>query len=131
MNCIFCNSDRSKSEEHIIPENIGGTVIIDNVCKYCNSKFGSEVDIKLIKNRHIYDAYHKLNKKFDLDLKFEFKDSFYHMTDGIRINVSKRSDEEKTLVTKTGENEFVIDDHNTTFIVDYIKSKGRKKTYLK
>lgn len=128
MNCIICDDDKPKSREHIIPENIGGSVIIDSVCKCCNSKFGSEVDNKLIKNRQIYDAYHKIEKYYSLDLKFEFKDAFCHLEDGTRINASLRSNENKTLTTKLNKDLFLIDNNNTEFIVKYIKSISKKET---
>jgi hypothetical protein len=50
--CIICGEIKKKSKfnrEHIIPQNIGGTLYVDNVvCKSCNSSFGSEVDNEIL-----------------------------------------------------------------------------------
>ena len=35
------------SVEHVFPDAIGGTLIINNVCKCCNDYLGREVDCKL------------------------------------------------------------------------------------
>lgn len=51
MRCIFCIEEKPReqfSTEHVIPESIGGTFTIDNVCKICNSRLGAEVDSKLV-----------------------------------------------------------------------------------
>ncbi|WP_157798229.1 HNH endonuclease [Aeromonas cavernicola] len=46
MNCIICldknpiTADNPLTDEHIVPEFIGGTLTAKNVCKICNSKFG-------------------------------------------------------------------------------------------
>ena len=49
--CIICKKTKNNHEfnkEHIIPESIGGSLTIDNVCKSCNSKLGEEIDSKII-----------------------------------------------------------------------------------
>lgn len=51
--CIICYNDfedKEKSEEHIFPESIGGTVTIYNVCTKCNSHLGGFVDSHLVNN---------------------------------------------------------------------------------
>lgn len=49
IHCIICHSDNvDSSDEHVIPEALGGTYHIYNVCKSCNSKIGTAVDIKLV-----------------------------------------------------------------------------------
>lgn len=48
--CIFCErriGESLKSKEHIIPECIGGRLTFKNVCRECNSKFGSEFEREL------------------------------------------------------------------------------------
>jgi hypothetical protein len=46
--CIFCRvplaGDHPPSEEHVIPDALGGTLKITSVCKPCNSRLGREVD---------------------------------------------------------------------------------------
>jgi len=49
--CIICFNDLDdsrNSDEHIFPEAIGGTIIINNVCKDCNDHLGSYVDSHLV-----------------------------------------------------------------------------------
>lgn len=47
--CIICHEDNKiLSDEHVIPEAIGGYYHIYNVCKDCNSKLGDLVDAHLI-----------------------------------------------------------------------------------
>ncbi|MCW1829244.1 HNH endonuclease [Enterobacter asburiae] len=51
MKCIIClegKESESFGEEHVIPEAIGGSYIINNVCNSCNSDLGEKVDIKII-----------------------------------------------------------------------------------
>jgi len=127
MNCIFCNSSDKFSEEHIIPESIGGTVIINNVCIDCNSKFGAEVDIKLTKSKHIYDSYVDLSKKLNLNLEFSFIDAHYKLSNGQKIKASKRSSIKKALISKTDENNFVIDKDDNKFVIQYLQKKGKQK----
>ncbi len=47
MRCIFCLEERAPSDEHVFPEAIGGTLKIDRVCKSCNGRLGSDVDVLL------------------------------------------------------------------------------------
>ena len=49
--CIICKKlkeDVEFNKEHIIPESLGGSLTIDNVCKICNNKLGNEIDSKII-----------------------------------------------------------------------------------
>lgn len=47
--CIICwQPQREFSDEHVIPEALGGYYHIRNVCKKCNSHLGSHVDSKLV-----------------------------------------------------------------------------------
>lgn len=49
--CIICHQDDVElSDEHVIPDAIGGYYHIYNVCKECNSKLGESVDIHLLKH---------------------------------------------------------------------------------
>lgn len=49
--CIICRKEKEHkefSDEHVIPDSIGGCYHIYNVCKNCNSYLGREVDSKLV-----------------------------------------------------------------------------------
>ena len=51
--CIICKKTKNDNEfnkEHVIPEFIGGSLTINNVCETCNSKLGEEIDSKLLKD---------------------------------------------------------------------------------
>lgn len=56
MKCIFCRkemSDNDVSREHVVPAALGGTLVIREVCKECNSTLGSNIDIGLTENYFI------------------------------------------------------------------------------
>lgn len=127
MNCIFCNSSYKFSKEHIIPENIGGSVVINNVCVDCNSKFGSEVDITLTKNKHIYDSYIDLTQKLNLNLGFSFRDAYYEMSNGQKIKASRKNKLRKALITEVNKNEFITDKDEEIFYIQYLRGKGKQK----
>ncbi len=57
MICIFCDLEKPSSDEHVIPESIGGCIHVYKVCKECNDLFGQTVDVVVTRHRHIYDAY--------------------------------------------------------------------------
>lgn len=47
QSCIFCLNEKPNSEfneEHIFPSSLGGAIIINNLCKKCNSDFGRTID---------------------------------------------------------------------------------------
>ena len=46
--CIFCLESKPKSVEHVFPETIGGTLLIESVCADCNSWLGTNVDAALV-----------------------------------------------------------------------------------
>lgn len=55
--CIICHRDGvDLSDEHVIPDAIGGYYHIYNVCKKCNSNLGDHVDIHLLKQWMIIGA---------------------------------------------------------------------------
>jgi hypothetical protein len=50
LKCIFCKKEKTTAEfssEHVFPESIGGSFLIDTVCRGCNSELGNKVDSKL------------------------------------------------------------------------------------
>lgn len=57
MLCIICREPQEKmSDEHVIPDSIGGFYHIYNVCVVCNSKLGELVDSPLV-NHKLTDLY--------------------------------------------------------------------------
>lgn len=66
--CIICREIKNKnlfSEEHIIPDSLGGTIKILEVCKKCNEEMGKKLDYHLtdfISNR-IYRKKYKISGK--------------------------------------------------------------------
>ena len=58
--CIICHKDNVVlSDEHVIPEAIGGYYHIYNVCKDCNSKLGDHVDKHLLNHWLIKASRHE------------------------------------------------------------------------
>ncbi len=61
--CIFCfkkNSEISFSREHIIPQNVGGNLFVDEVCVNCNSNLGRLIDTQILKYPEILEAFENL-----------------------------------------------------------------------
>jgi len=44
ITCIFCTKESEATDEHVIPEFAGGSLIIRDVCKACNSRMGSDFE---------------------------------------------------------------------------------------
>ena len=63
--CIFCflsEPDVSFSREHIIPQSIGGCLVLTNyVCKKCNDLLGQHVDHAILKNPDVIRALEQLD----------------------------------------------------------------------
>ena len=48
--CFSCCKPKKLSEEHIIPQALGGRFVARIYCKSCNSEFGKGIDAELINN---------------------------------------------------------------------------------
>ena len=60
--CIICRKEnKTLSDEHVIPDSIGGYYHIYTVCKECNSKLGDNVDIKLL--NHTLIELHRFSRR--------------------------------------------------------------------
>ena len=78
--CIFCFRNDTEVEftrEHIIPQNIGGTLFIDDVCRTCNSGLGDNLDVELLKHLGIIEAFENLQIRYD---KEGILRSYYNIT---------------------------------------------------
>ncbi len=42
--CVVCLNNEELSEEHIIPESVGGLLTINDVCRKCNQRFAKNID---------------------------------------------------------------------------------------
>lgn len=52
MQCIICREEKEDmSDEHVIPDSLGGFYHIFNVCKICNSEMGQKVDSPLVNHK--------------------------------------------------------------------------------
>lgn len=64
--CVFCKKNEEDglehimSEEHIIPEVLGGWIAVPTVCKKCNNTYGNQFESKLKKNGFIVTAIDQL-----------------------------------------------------------------------
>lgn len=62
--CIICRKVKTEfSDEHVIPDSIGGYYHIYTVCKTCNSNLGDSVDNNLINHKFIEFQRHLLKIK--------------------------------------------------------------------
>ncbi|NQY20929.1 MAG: HNH endonuclease [Campylobacteraceae bacterium] len=58
LECIICRKEKDDlSDEHVIPDALGGYYHIHTVCKKCNSKLGSYVDTKLV--NHLFSTFQR------------------------------------------------------------------------
>lgn len=44
IKCIFCGKESQATVEHVVPEFLGGSLVIKEVCQTCNSKMGSDFE---------------------------------------------------------------------------------------
>jgi hypothetical protein len=52
--CIICREEKNNlTEEHVIPDSIGGYYKIYTVCKTCNEHLGENIDLKLTNHKFI------------------------------------------------------------------------------
>ncbi len=68
--CIFCFGSSQKckmTDEHIIPQCIGGHLWLDWVCKDCNSALGTDVDSKILALPETLSALKALGLPHDRD----------------------------------------------------------------
>lgn len=72
MRCIYCLKDDLEvtfNREHIIPQNIGGKLFMDDVvCKSCNSYLGANIDNEILKIPIVLDALKRFNISQDSSL---------------------------------------------------------------
>jgi len=58
--CIFCAQKQKASREHMIPKSLGGNLLVQQVCKECNSALGRYADCEFDSNPYIAAAYKRL-----------------------------------------------------------------------
>lgn len=114
MRCLFCKCDSSKSKsiEHIIPESLGSKKLVlppGVVCDKCNNYFATKVERPLLSHpsmRNIRAFYQVPNKKGKLP-------SLYGKIAGSDIEVSMKLDKDKELNLKAekARNNTQVDNH--------------------
>lgn len=66
IKCIICEFEKDKkafSEEHIIPDSLGGTIKISDVCKECNEKMGIYIDSPFV--NYFFNRCYRVNNKIE------------------------------------------------------------------
>lgn len=137
--CIICHRDGVElSDEHVIPDAIGGYYHIYSVCKECNSKLGNQVDSYLLKHWFIVGARHNnrlagKTKKIPNPLIGDGE-----MEDGTKVRLEE--DKSGKLVThilptapkisSDGKNVTITLDEKDEKLADNIKKKAFKKMKL-
>tara|TARA_B100000780_G_scaffold212275_1_gene152003 strand:+ start:438 stop:830 length:393 start_codon:yes stop_codon:yes gene_type:complete len=87
--CIICTLEKKLTDEHIIPEFMGGGLVVKNVCKECNSKMGSGFEGR-ISNNFIYQSARTINKiEGKSSLPFPFKGVRKDDHSGIKFSISE------------------------------------------
>lgn len=79
--------DIKGSREHVVPAALGGALIIREVCKDCNSKLGSNIDIGLTENKiiELYMNHYGLTKYgFPVN---PFKNTDLYDINGVRVRM--------------------------------------------
>lgn len=64
--CIICRLEKDNmSDEHVIPDSLGGYYHVHTVCRDCNSLLGTKVDTHLINNKfgELYRSRYNLKGK--------------------------------------------------------------------
>lgn len=96
MFCIICREDKKDmSDEHVIPDSLGGFYHIYNVCTTCNSNLGQKVDSPLVN--------HKLTELYRFTQELEGKSgSILNPFSGIFIEEGNADVKAKVNVNKEG-----------------------------
>ena len=129
VHCIFCKNlinPFPPPPEHIIPENIGGKLVLYNICEICNKKMGSEVDAELIEQRHIFDTFKKIDKNKRPNLDFQFKSAFYHDKNGNKIRLSRRYKDSRISPTRVSPGRIIMDQNDRKTLNQNIKALVNK-----
>ena len=79
--CILCLEGRSLTEEHVIPQALGGRLSCHFLCRSCNSRFGSEVEAVAKSDPSILLAARELRSDIP-KLSQELVESHPHMSKG-------------------------------------------------
>lgn len=127
--CIICRKEKNKSDfsdEHVIPDAIGGVYHIFTVCKTCNSKLGSKVDSKL--TNHLFTKF----MRYDLGIsgkEGEIPNPFdgTHILDNdsdtkIRLDITEDRILKPYLLQKTNK---IYDENNNLKINIQVDSKDK------
>jgi hypothetical protein len=114
--------------EHIIPKNIGGTVVTYQVCGTCNNLF-STFDSYLNRHRHIYDSYKNISSPKDLSIEFRFVDHFTNLPGGGCVKFVPKSSNLEVISSKIGDGKFICDCNSSEKNDIYLQkvSKVQKK----
>ena len=114
--CFSCCKNTRLSEEHIIPQALGGKLSARIYCEDCNSHFGNEIDSELIKNINYFGTALNIkrvrgkNQPYDVALptngiKLTFDGRKFKRKKPI-VNIEKNGDEIKYVdVTARSESE--------------------------
>lgn len=114
--CFSCCKNTRLSEEHIIPQALGGKLSARIYCEDCNSHFGNEIDSELIKNINYFGTALNIkrvrgkNQPYDVALatngiKLTFDGREFKRKKPI-VNIEKNGDEIKYVdVTASSEGE--------------------------
>lgn len=119
QSCIWCGkpfstepeSDNRRSEEHVVPECLGGTLVTTDVCVGCNNKLGSQVDHLIRHAQPIYEAGRKAGFSDAVLLPYTYRASA--STDhGTQVNLIIRDGKSSVIPTLKKSSESFIGSTN-------------------
>lgn len=96
MKCIICRKEAVGTDEHIIPDTLGGIIHCNNVCKQCNSLLGEKIDVNLVNSilvrfdRESYNLTGKKKKSYCWTDNINFKTD-----DGQNVKIGKDNNGKK------------------------------------
>jgi hypothetical protein len=90
MKCIFCNLETDGTVEHIIPEFLGGSLTINQVCKCCNDKMGSGFE-GTVSKEGFFDTYLNINKIIGKSKKLRPLFPNMHLADNPKVSIGMDS----------------------------------------
>jgi hypothetical protein len=94
--CFCCFESKVLTEEHIIPESLGGKLSAWIYCKDCNDKFGRGIEAELVKNFRYFPAGLKVDTKRG---KYQPYDVYFKQKD-IKLTFNGREFSRKKPIVK-------------------------------
>ncbi|GBF44601.1 HNH endonuclease [Leptospira ellinghausenii] len=131
MKCIYCSTEiTKKSEEHIIPQSIGGKLTTFTVCEECNHELGNKLDKELSNLTKIASAMLNVHRDRGKSPGIQLTEK---ETNEPYVLKSKKGLKSASDILKIGDNEYKIYYNNEIDLEKKLKilnKKGNKNLIL-